>query len=93
MSSSIQRDGWLRTSLVSMVWRRANTAFLPLLSSSTRARAREDGVDEEEGEGSGPNFLGGEGLGEEADEGEEMEVCSGEAGGFGNQVGSVNRPS
>ena len=34
---------------------------LPLLASSKRVRAR-DGVDEEEdGGGSGPNFLGGEG--------------------------------
>ena len=46
---------------MSMVWRRANTAFLPLLSSSTGVSAR-DGVDvEEDGGGSGPNFLGGEG--------------------------------
>ena len=88
MSSSSQRDDWLRTSLVSMVWRRANTAFLPLLSSSTRARAREDGVDEEEGGGSGPNLFGGEGSGEDVGK-----VVSGDLGGLGNQEGSVNRPS
>ena len=73
-----------------MVWRRANTAFLPLLSSSTRARAREDGVDEEEGGGSGPNLFGGEGSGEDVVVGK---VVSGEFGGLRNQVGSTNRPS
>ena len=40
-------------------------ASLPLLSSSMRARAREDGLGEEEGGGSGPNVLGGEVSGEE----------------------------
>ena len=81
MSSSSQRDDWLRTSLVSMVWRRANTASLPLLASSTRVRAR-DGVDEEEGGGSGPNLLGGEG--EEVDvEDVGEDWCSGVLGGLG----------
>ena len=61
MSSSIQSDGWLRTSLVAILRRRVDITFLPLLSSSTRVSAR-DGVDEEEdGGGSGPNLLGGEG--------------------------------
>ena len=53
---------------MSMLWRRADIAFLPLLSSSTRARAR-DGVGEEEdveeGGGSGPNLVGGEDSGED----------------------------
>ena len=61
ISSSIHSDGWLRTSLVAILRRRVDIAFLPLLSSSTRVSAR-DGVDEEEdGGGSGPNLLGGEG--------------------------------
>ena len=65
MSSSIQRDGWLRTSLVAILRRRVDITFLPLLSSSTRVSAR-DGVDEEEGGGSEPNFfLGGVDSGEE----------------------------
>ena len=87
MSSSSQRDGWLSTSLVSMVRRRADITFLPLLSSSTRASAR-DGVDEGEGGGSGPNLFGGEGSGEDVGK-----VVSGELGGLGNHVGSTNRPS
>ena len=53
-------------------------ASLPLLSSSKRARAREDGLGEEEGGGSGPKCVGGEGLGEEVGE-----VVSGELGGLG----------
>ena len=65
MSSSSQRDGWLRTSLVSMLWRRADIASLPLLSSSIRARAREDGVGEEEDGDSGLRLVGGEGSGED----------------------------
>ena len=72
---------------MSMVWRRAITASLPLLSSSTRASAR-DGVDEEESGGSGPNLFGGEGSGEDVGK-----VVSGELGGLGNHVGSTNRPS
>ena len=65
-----------------MVWRRAIAASLPLLSSSRRARAIEDGVgEEEEGGGSGPNALGGEVLGEEVGEEDVGEVCSGELGG------------
>ena len=81
MSSSSQRDGWLRTSLVSMVRRRADITFLPLLSSSTRVSAR-DGVDEEEGGGSGPNLFGGEG--EEVDvEDVGEDWCSGVLGGLG----------
>ena len=47
-----------------------------------------DGVDEEEGGGSGPNFFGGEVSGEEVGK-----VVSGELGGLGNQVGSTKRPS
>ena len=65
ISSSIHSDGWLRTSLVAILWRSADITFLPLLSSSTRVSAR-DGVDEEEGGGSGPNvFLVGVVSGEE----------------------------
>ena len=47
-------------------------------------RAREDGSGEEEGGGSGPYLLGGEGLGEEVveeDVGEDW--CSGVLGGLG----------
>ena len=84
-----------------MVWRRAITASLPLLSSSTRARAREDGSGEEVGGGSGPNLLGGEELGEEVVEEDVGEgCCSGELGGLGKRVeflskkdGWVKRPS
>ena len=57
-----------------MVRRRAVAASLPLLSSSKRARAREDGLGEEEGGGSGPKCLGGEGLGEEVGEEDVGEV-------------------
>ena len=89
MSSSSQRDGWLRISLVFMVRRRVDIASLPLLSSSTRARAREDAVGEGEGGGSGPNLFGGEGSGEDV----VGKVVSGDEAGLGNQVGSVNRPS
>ena len=52
---------------MSMARRRVDRVFLPLLSSSKRVSAR-DGVDEEGG-GSGPNLLGGEGV----DSGEEVE--------------------
>ena len=83
-----------------MVWRRAIAASLPLLSSSTRARAREDGLGEEEGGGSGPNLLDGEGLGEEVGEEDVGEGCSGELGGLGKRTeflskkdGWVKRPS
>ena len=48
------------------------------MSSSKRARAREDGLGEEGGGGSGPKCVGGEGLGEEVGE-----VVSGELGGLG----------
>ena len=72
---------------MSMARRKAEIAFLPLLSSSTRVSAR-DGVDEEEGGGSGPNLFVGEGSGEDVGK-----VVSGELGGLGNQVGSTNRPS
>ena len=41
---------------------------LPLLASSRRARAREDGLGEVEGRGLGPCFLGGEVSGEEEGE-------------------------
>ena len=40
-------------------------------------------MDEEEGGGSGPNFLVGEGLGEEVGEEEVGEGCLGESGGLG----------
>ena len=78
-----------------MVWRMAIAASLPLLSSSMRASAREEGVGEVEGGGSGPKVLGGEVSGEDVGE-----VCSGELGGLGKRavflskkVGLVNRPS
>ena len=78
-----------------MVWRRAVAASLPLLSSSMRARVREDGLGEEEGEGSGPEGLGGEVSGEDVGE-----VFSGESGGLGKRAvflskkeGWVNKPS
>ena len=38
------------------------------MASSIRARAREEGLGEVEGGGSGPNFLGGEFSGEEGGE-------------------------
>ena len=92
MSSSIQSDGWLRTSLVAILRRRVDITFLPLLSSSTRVSAR-DGVGEEEGGGgSGPNLLGGEGERVEVEDvGEDR--CSGVLGGLGNQPGRTKRPS
>ena len=78
-----------------MVWQRAVAASLPLLSSSMRARAREDGLGEEERGGSGPNLRGGEVSGEDVGE-----VCSGELGGLGKRIvflskkeGWVKRPS
>ena len=51
ISSSIQRAGWLRTSLVFMDRRRVDITSLPLLASSKRVRAREDVVEGEEGGG------------------------------------------
>ena len=57
------------------------------MASSRRARAREEGLGEVEGGGSGPNGLGGEVSGEEGG------VVSGEGVGLGNQEGAVNRPS
>ena len=57
------------------------------MASSIRARAREDGLGEEEGGGSGPNLLGGEGLGELGEEVVEEDVgedwYSGVLGGLG----------
>ena len=47
-----------------------------------------DEVDGAEGGGSGPNLFGGEGSGEDVGK-----VVSGDLGGLGNQVGSVNSPS
>ena len=65
------------------------------MASSIRARAREDGLGEEEGGGSGPNVRGGEDSGEEV-----SEVFSGELGGLGRRAvflskkeGLVNSPS
>ena len=80
-----------------MVWRRAVAASLPLLSSSMRARAREDGL----GGGSEPNGLGGEVSGEDVGVVFSGEVEGlGEEGGLGKRalflwkkVGLVNRPS
>ena len=57
------------------------------MASSIRARAREEGLGEVEGGGSGPKVLGGDVSGEEGGE------VSGEGVGLGNQEGSVNRPS
>ena len=88
MSSSIQRDGWLRTSLVFMDRRRAVIASLPLLASSKRVRAREDGVVGEVGGGSGPKGFWGKDSGEDGGK-----VVSGEAGGLGNHLGLTNNPS
>ena len=48
---------------------------------------------EEEGGGSGPKLLGGEGLGDEVGEEDVEEGWSGDLGGLGNQEGSMNRPS
>ena len=50
-------------------------------------------MDEEEGGGSGPKLLGGEGLGDEVGEEDVEEGWSGDLGGLGNQEGSMNRPS
>ena len=58
-------------------------------------------MDEEEGGGSGPNFLGGEGFGEEVAEEDVGEGgCSGDLGGLGKRAeflskkeGWVKRPS
>ena len=72
---------------MSMDRRSADIISLPLLSSSTRARAR-DGVDEEEGGGSGPKRLGGEDSGEEVER-----LVSGDEAVSGNQVGFTKRPS
>ena len=81
-------------------WRAAaGRVSLPLLASSKGTRAREDGLGEEEGEGSGPKVLGGEDSGE--DVGEDVgEVFSGELGGLGKRTvflskksGWVNSPS
>ena len=67
------------TSLIYMVRQRAAAPSLPLLSSSMRARAREEGLGEVEGGGSGPNVLGGEVSGEEGGE------VSGEGVGLGKK--------
>ena len=55
---------------------------------------------EEDGGGSGPKCLGGEGLGEEVGEEVVGEGCSGDSGGFGKRTvflskkeGWVKRPS
>ena len=60
----------------------------------------EDGVGEEEGEGSGPNALGCEVSGEDVGEEDVGEVFSGELGGLGKRTvflskksGWVNSPS
>ena len=60
------------------------------MASSIRARAREEGLGEVEGGGSGPYLLGGEFSGEEGGEGEEV----GEGVGLGKKKGSEseNRP-
>ena len=78
-----------------MVRRRAVAPSLSLLSSSMRARAREEGLSEVDGGGLGPNVLGGEVSGEDVGE-----VFSGELGGFGKRAvflskkeGLVNSPS
>ena len=70
------------------------------MASSIRARAREDGLGEEEGGGSGQNCLGGDGSGEDVGEEDVGEVCSGDLGGLGRRAvflsqkeGWVNRSS
>ena len=71
------------------------------MASSIRARAREDGLGEEEDGGSGPNVLGGEVSGEDVGVVFSGEVAGlGEEGGLGKRavflwkkVGLVNRPS
>ena len=71
------------------------------MASSIRARAREDGLGEEEGGGSGPNVLGGEVSGEDVGVVFTGEVKGlGEEGGLGKsavflskKVRWVNRPS
>ena len=70
------------------------------MASSIRARAREEGLGEVEGGGSGPNSLGGEVSGEEGGEYSGEGVGLGEEGGLGKRalflwkkVGLVNRPS
>ena len=71
------------------------------MASSIRAKAREDGLGEEEGRGSGPNVLGGEVSGEDVGVVFSGEVEGlGEEGGLGKRalflwkkVGLVNRPS
>ena len=82
ISSSIQRAGWLRTSLVFMDRRRVDITSLPILASSKRVRAR-DGVDEEEGGG-----FWGEVSGEEVGW-----VISRDEVVSGNQLGVTKRPS
>ena len=71
---------------------------LPLLASSRRARAREEGLGEVVDGGSGPYGLGGDWSGEEG--GEEEGEVSGEGVGLGKRAlflwkkeGSLNRPS
>ena len=88
MSSSIHKAGWLRTSLVFIDKRRAVIASLPLLASSKRVRAREDGVVGEEGGGSGPKRFGGEDSEEEVGK-----VVSGDEAVSGNQLDVTKRPS
>ena len=63
---------------MSMLWRRVDITFLPLLSSSTRVSAREDGLGEEEGGGLGLRLLGGEGLGDDVGEEDVEEGWSGD---------------
>ena len=56
------------------------------MASSIRARAREDGLGEEEGGGSGPNVLGGEVSGEDVGV-----VFSSEVEGLGKEGGLGKR--
>ena len=67
--------------------RSADSISLPLLSSSTRERAR-DGADEVEGGGSGPDGVEGEVSGEEIGR-----LGSGDEAVSGNQLGFTKSPS
>ena len=73
---------------------------LPLLASSRRASAREEGLGDVEGGDSGPDVLGGDVSGEEGGEFSGEVEGLGEEGGLGKRalflwkkVGWVNRPS
>ena len=76
-----------------MVRRRAVAASLPLLSSSRRARAREDELGEVEGGRSGPKVRGCEVAGEDVGEEDVGEVVSGVLGGLGKRTAFLSKKS